>query len=52
MLKQSNILNRWYRKTMWFFSKRDFESILKYDPLDIINGERVKRQQRKEANKC
>jgi hypothetical protein len=32
-MKQLNLL---YRKLMFYFSKKDIEAILKYDPLDIL----------------
>ena len=32
-MKQLNLL---YRKVMYFFSKKDIEAILKYDPLNIL----------------
>ena len=32
-MKQLNLL---YRKLMFYFSKKDIDAILKYDPLDIL----------------
>jgi hypothetical protein len=36
MIKQLNLL---YRKLMFYFSKKDMEAILKYDPLNILQDE-------------
>ena len=32
-MKQLNLL---YRKVMFYFSKKDMDAILKYDPLNIL----------------
>lgn len=32
----TNQLNLLYRKLMFYFSKKDIDAILKYDPLNIL----------------
>jgi hypothetical protein len=34
------------RKILWFFSKKDLEAILKYDPLNILNNKKKKYEDR------
>ena len=38
MIKQLNLL---YRKLMFYFSKKDIDAIIKYDPLDILQEREV-----------
>mgnify|MGYP003627751170 FL=1 len=38
MIKQLNLL---YRKLMFYFSKKDIDAILKYDPLNILQENEV-----------
>src|SRR6056300_703354 len=40
IMKQLNLL---YRKVMYFFSKKDIEAILKYDPLNILQESESKK---------
>ena len=34
------------RKILWFFSKKDLNAILKYDPLNILNNKKSKYEDR------
>ena len=43
-MKQLNLL---YRKVMYFFSKKDIEAILKYDPLNILQESEGKKWDQK-----
>ena len=38
MIKQLNLL---YRKLMFYFSKKDIDAIIKYDPLDILQEREI-----------
>jgi len=40
-MKQLNLL---YRKVMFYFSNKDMDAILKYDPLDILQESEDKRK--------
>jgi len=47
-MKQLNLL---YRKVMFYFSNKDMDAILKYDPLDILQESEDKKQWLKQKRK-